>query len=261
MKRTHLTVDRRRFLKQSAWGLGLGLGGAMLPAPAAADAPQSHSRRIDDTQTIVFQGDSITDAGRSKDDRQPNQPHALGSGYVGLAAAQLLGEHPGSPWQCYNRGISGDKVFQLADRWEEDCLELEPDVLSILIGVNDFWHTLSGRYDGTAEVYEQDYRELLDRTRDALPDVTLIVGEPFVVLGGSAVDDERWSSEFDAYRVAARRVADGYDAIWIPYQTIFDEALQEAPVEYWAPDGVHPSPAGHYLMAQAWLDAFEKVLQ
>ncbi len=259
MPTSYASIDRRRFLKQSAWGLGLGLGGAGLAAPATrrlgASLPGGAAR------TLVFQGDSITDAGRHREDERPNQPYALGSGYVGLAVAQLLGEHPGSPWQCYNRGVSGNKVFQLAERWQEDCLDLTPDVLSILIGVNDFWHTLSSNYDGTPEVYERDYRALLERTRAALPDVTLIVGEPFVVRGGSAVDDDRWDSEFGAYRTAARRVAEEVGAVWIPYQSLFDEALRNAPVEYWAPDGVHPSPAGHYLMAQAWLDALEKSLQ
>lgn len=251
------SIDRRRFLKHSAWGVGLGLGWPVVPSSASA---ASRLEQRGEAQTIVFQGDSITDAGRSKDDQPPNQAHALGNGYVGLAAAELLGEHPGSAWQCYNRGISGNKVFQLAERWEEDCLELAPDVLSILIGVNDFWHTLSGSYDGTAEVYERDYRELLDRTRAALPEATLIIGEPFVLLGGTAVDDAQWDPAFDAYRAAARRVAEDYDAVWIPYQSIFDEALQEAPVAYWVPDGVHPAPAGSYRMAQAWLDALEQAL-
>ena len=254
----HARIDRRRFLQRSAWGLGLGVGWPAFHAAAAPNTPQPPLSPSQEMRTVLFQGNSITDAGRSKDDQRPNQPHSLGSGYAGIAAARLLGEHPGSPWQCYNRGISGNKVYQLADRWEEDCLALQPDVLSILIGVNDFWHTLSGNYDGTVEVYERDYRTLLDRTREALPDVQLIIGEPFALTGGSAVDDT-WYPAFDAYRAAAQRVANDYDAVWIPYQSIFDAALQQAPAPYWSEDGVHPTPAGNYLMAQSWLDAFGKV--
>lgn len=251
-------INRRRFLWRSMWGMGLGLSWPAVHPFAAPHAGRT-LHGADDGPVIVFQGDSITDAGRSKEDQPPNQAHSLGNGYVGLAAAHVLGERAGAGWQCYNRGISGNKVFQLAERWEEDCLNLEPDVLSILIGVNDFWHTLTHGYEGTVEVYERDYRALLDRTRTARPDVALIIGEPFVLRGGSAISDD-WFPAFDAYRMAAQHVADDYGAAWIPYQSLFDAALEKASVEHWAPDGVHPAPAGNHLMAEAWLDAFASVV-
>lgn len=172
-----------------------------------------------------------------------------------LVASKLLGNTPKDGWTCYNRGVGGDKVEDLAERWEADCLALDPDVLSILVGVNDFWYTVSGEYDQSADEYEQQYRALLHRTREAFPDVTLLIGEPFVIPGGSAVD-ERWRRPFGRYQNAARRVADDYEATWIPYQSVFNAALDEAPASYWAPDGVHPTAAGHYRMAQAWLEAF-----
>lgn len=252
-------IDRRRFLQRSMWGVGLGMG---WPAIHSFAAPHrvAASPPAEDGPVVVFQGDSITDAGRSKDDEAPNQAHSLGHGYANLAAAHVLGERPEAGWQCYNRGISGNKVFQLTQRWEKDGLNLEPDVLSILIGVNDFWHTLTHGYEGTVAVYERDYRALLDRTRDALPEVALIIGEPFVLRGGSAISDD-WFPAFDAYRAAAKRVADDYEAEWIPYQSLFDVALEKASVDHWAPDGVHPSPAGNYLMAEAWLDAFAAVTE
>ena len=249
MKSGFLPSNRRDFLRNSASGVALG---ALLPGMSIPSSI-SGRRRSDVDGVIVFQGDSITDAGRSKDDQQANVPRSLGSGYVGLIAAQLLGESPSGELEIHNRGISGHKVFQLAERWQEDTVDLRPDVLSILIGVNDFWHTLSHNYEGTVEVYERDYRALLDTTREALPEVRLIIGEPFIVAGGTAIDD-RWEA-FGAYQGAAARIAKEYDATWIPYQRVFDEALDKAPATYWAPDGVHPSPAGNYLMAQAWLDA------
>ena len=212
-----------------------------------------------DGRVIVFQGDSVTDSGRNRDRLAPNRPDGLGSGYAGMAAAQLLAQDPGAAWRCHNRGVSGHKVFQLAARGQDDCLDLRPDVLSILIGVNDFWHTLSSGYDGTVEIYERDYRALLDRTRAALPAVALIIGEPFAVTGGSALSDA-WYPAYAGYRAAARSVADDYGAAWIPYQSIFDEVLAQAPVEHWCPDGVHPAPAGNHLMAQAWLEAFQTVV-
>ena len=250
-------INRRRFMKQSAWGLGLGMSFPAISSAAFEEAASSLASPDESDNVIVFQGDSITDAGRSRDDQQANQTHSLGNGYVALAAAEVLGEQPAPRWQCYNRGISGNKVFQLADRWEQDCLNLQPDVLSILIGVNDFWHTLND-YDGTPAVYERDFRALLDRTQKALPDVKLIIGEPFAVEGGTAIDAQ-WA-DFDPYRTAAQRIAEDYNAVWIPYQSVFDEALAQAPASYWCPDGVHPSPAGNYLMAQAWLDAFDTAM-
>ena len=214
-----------------------------------------------DNMVIVFQGDSITDARREKEKQLPNQAASLGTGYVALTAAELLRKHAGENWLCYNRGISGNKVFQLAERWQADCLDLKPDVLSILIGVNDFWHTLSHDYKGTVDVYEQDYRNLLNLTRSSHPDVKFIIGEPFSVYGGTAIDSSKWYPAFDGYRAAAKRIAKEFDATWIPYQTIFDEALQKAGVEYWCPDGVHPSIAGNALMAKACLEAIDTVLK
>jgi lysophospholipase L1-like esterase len=160
---------------------------------------------------------------------------------------------PAAKLRFHNRGISGNKVFQLAERWEKDCLDLAPDVLSILIGVNDIWHKRGGHYDGTVETYEEDYDALLTRTRVALPEVKLVVCEPFVLRCG-AVDDS-WFPEFDGYRAAARRVAEAHGAAFVPFHSMFEDALAIGPPELWAGDGVHPSPAGAALMAQAWLRA------
>ena len=129
----------------------------------------------------------------------------------------------------------------------------QPDVLSILIGVNDIWHGLNGRYDGTVETYENDYRALLQRTRKALPKVQLVICEPFVLRCG-AVND-KWFPEFDHYRAAARKVADEHSAVFVPFQSMFDQALQFAPANHWAGDGVHPSSHGAALMADFWLQA------
>jgi lysophospholipase L1-like esterase len=255
MQPLHTPIPRRRFLQQSALGLGLGLSSPALLAASPAPGRSGTARAAQEAHVFVFQGDSITDAGRDKDDQVANASSSLGRGYVALAASQLLGEYPESNWQCFNRGISGNKVFQLAERWDADCLELNPNVLSILIGVNDYWHTLRSGYDGTVEVYESDYRALLDRTRETLPGVKLILAEPFAVEGGTAIDDAWMAGNFPEYQAAAKRVAQDYDAAWIPLQSIFDEALKKAPVAYWCPDGVHPAPAGNNLNAQAWLDA------
>ena len=202
--------------------------------------------------TILFQGDSITEYGREKEKELPNNAFSIGPGYVYLLTAQLMKTLPDRELIIYNRGISGNKVFQLANRWQKDCLDLKPDILSILIGVNDYWYLRNGMYDGTVADYERDYRALLNRTKEHLPDVTLIIGQPFVLPNTEAVD-ETWIEPMKGYQQAAKRVADDINTLWVPYQQVFNEALKYAPATYWTTDGVHPSVAGTQLMAEAWL--------
>jgi lysophospholipase L1-like esterase len=244
--------SRRGFLLT---GAGLSAGAlAALSSAVAAQSPTSAAHIISQGATILFQGDSITDVGRKKEQTDVvNQQSAFGNGYAWMAASQLLVSRPGDKLRFFNRGISGNKVYQLAERWQTDCLDLKPDVLSILIGVNDLWHKLNGNYDGTGEVYEKDFNALLKRTKEALPNVKLVVCEPFVLKCG-AVDD-KWFPEFDNYRAAASRVAETAGAVFVPFQAMFDRAVEYAPPESWAGDGVHPSPLGAALMAHTWLEA------
>jgi len=199
---------------------------------------------------VLFQGDSITDAGRNRASADANSAGALGSGYPLLVASAVLAARPGGALRFYNRGISGNKVPDLQQRWTTDTLDLKPDVLSILIGVNDFWHKLDHGYNGTVQDYEQQYNALLDATREALPNVRLIVLEPFVLRTGAV--DARWFPEFDERRAAAARVATHARATFVPLQTVFNQQTHSAPPEYWAADGVHPTPAGHAVIAEQW---------
>ncbi len=250
-------LDRRGFLKASTAALSLaGMAGlsAVSRAGAAEIAPSGPRVRLAKNDVILFQGDSITDSGRNRSKLEAaNDQPAMGTGYAWMAAAALLVDRPKDSLKIFNRGVSGNKVFELAARWDKDCLDLKPAVLSILIGVNDRWHKLDGKYDGTVQVYENDFRALLERTQKALPKVKLVICEPFVLRCGSVSD--KWFPEFDNYRAAARRVADKYKATFIPFQAMFDEAVKYAPPEQWARDGVHPTPAGASLMAHNWLKA------
>ena len=203
--------------------------------------------------TILFQGDSITDAGRDKKKEVANEQKAFGKGYAWMAASQLLISKPEHKLTIHNRGISGNKVHQLDARWQKDCLDIKPDILSILIGVNDIWHRLNGRYDGTVTTYEDDYRKLIERTKKHLPKVKLVICEPFVLKCG-AVND-KWFPEFDKYRAAAKRIASENKAIFVPFQSMFDEAIKYAEPKHWAGDGVHPSAHGASLMAHFWNQA------
>ncbi|SMD00594.1 SGNH/GDSL hydrolase family protein [Pedobacter africanus] len=246
--------ERRGFIKTISVG---GLLSLMNPALlSAAPAEKRKKITLSENDIILFQGDSITDAGRSRDNHDFNNTSALGRGYAFLAASQILNKHASKNLKIYNRGISGNKVFQLAERWDQDCFELKPNVLSLLIGVNDYWHKHNGKYAGTTKIYRDDLRKLLERTREKLPDIKLIIAEPFAVNKVSAVDDT-WYPEFNDYRLAAEEIAKEFNAVWIPLQKIFDEAQKKAPGKYWTGDGVHPSIAGAQLMADAWLDVME----
>jgi len=243
--------DRRSFIRKAA--LAGVMAGTIPEIVSAALAPAAIKKAtLGKDNVILFQGDSITDSGRNRDDSSPNSPGALGSGYAFLAAAAILEKYPELNIKIYNRGISGNKVYQLTERWDNDCLDLKPGIISILIGVNDIWHKLTGNYNGTPDIYRNDYIALLERTRKALPDVKLIICEPFGVTGVKAVDD-KWYPEFYEYQKAAREIADKFGAVFIPFQKIYDDAVKLAPGSYWTPDGVHPSLAGAQLMAAAWL--------
>jgi lysophospholipase L1-like esterase len=247
--------SRRSFIKKAALGTVAAISIPEILSAAMAKAKIKEIKLLKD-QVILFQGDSITDSGRNREEAGYNSPRNLGSGYPLLAGAALLNKYAGLNLKIYNKGISGNKVFQLAERWDKDCLELKPDILSILIGVNDIWHKLGGNYNGTADIYRNDYIALLERTKKALPGVRLIICEPFAVKGVKAVDD-KWYPEFYDYQKAARDIAQLFDAVFIPFQSVYDEAQKKAPGAYWTGDGVHPTLAGAQLMAKAWMKAIE----
>jgi lysophospholipase L1-like esterase len=213
--------------------------------------------------TILFQGDSITDAGRTKDDADQMPPanniHALGAGYAAKAAGKLLAGYPGHNLQIFNRGISGNRVTDLWNRWQSGFEIIKPDLVSILIGVNDTWHgAAKGTPENgtTPETYERVYRELLDRLKQNFPDVKLVICEPFALECG-AVLELNFHPDIEERRERAKKVADDYADVWVPFQQMFDELCHLAPPSHWAADGVHPSPAGHEKMAEFWI---QKVL-
>ncbi|MDR2232752.1 MAG: SGNH/GDSL hydrolase family protein [Tannerella sp.] len=248
---------RRDFLKRGAMA---GVGLALLPELAKAVVNKQYSTSaakitLKKDAVILFQGDSITDSGRNKESNVCNTLDQLGNGYTLFTATHLLKTHADRQPKIYNRGISGNKVFELRDRWEMEALAFMPDVLSILIGVNDYWHTLTGGYKGTVEIYENDLRTLLQYTKDKLPNIQLVLCEPFALRGGSAIEEQRWYPMFDAYRSALKKLSDEFKTVFVPFQSAFDEAMKLAPARYWATDGVHPNLPGRQLMADVWLEA------
>ncbi|GAB3908372.1 SGNH/GDSL hydrolase family protein [Mucilaginibacter boryungensis] len=246
---------RRSFIRNAAIGT---LASLTLPEIASAAFAEAEGKkiRLDVNDVVLFQGDSITDAGRDKTKTIPNDIGCMGNGYALVAGSGLLVNYPDKKLQIYNKGVSGNKVYQLAARWDTDCLDLKPNVLSIFVGVNDFWHTMTAGYKGTIETYRTDYKKLLDRTKQALPDVKLIIGEPYAVNGVNRVTDI-WYPKFYEFQAAAREIAEEYDTGFVPFQSVIDKAMKTAPGAYWTRDGVHPNMAGITLLAHAWLAAIK----
>lgn len=245
------TVSRRQFLTvAAATAAAAACAGGAKPGAAAPPSPTRAAGGV-----VLFQGDSVTDAGRSRPAAGPNNASAnnasaLGNGYPLLVASNILRDDPETPWQFFNRGVSGNKVPDLEKRWDADTIALKPDVLSLLIGINDYWHTKTLGYKGTAAEFETQLGALLARTKSSLPRVRLVVMEPFVLKIGAV--NQSWFPAFDERRAIVARVAKNAGATFVALQDSFDKAARRAGLVHWAADGVHPTPAGHALIAERW---------
>ena len=202
---------------------------------------------IADQATVLFQGDSITDAGRSRDNDA-----ALGTGYANVVAAWFGAMHPGKCVRFLNRGIGGNRAADLRARWDADCIDLKPDVVSIMIGINDTWRAFDRNDPTSAAAYAEDYRHILARTRDELGAQILVI-EPFVL--AHPEDRKQWRVDLDPKIQVARELAREFGAVYIPLDGLLAAACVEAPSAFWAADGVHPSQCGHAFIARTWLQA------
>ena len=209
---------------------------------------KSSPKRRDEMTTILFQGDSITDAGRSRED-----DINIGYGYPSLVRTALSCDYP-NQCEIYNRGISGNRVVDLYARIKSDIINIKPDVMSILIGVNDVWHELAVQNGVDADKYFKIYSMLIEEVKEALPDIKIVIMEPFV-LKASATEPqwELFYSEVRKRAEKAKEIAEKFNLTFIPLQDKFDEAAKKAPNDYWLVDGVHPTTAGHELIKREWL--------
>ena len=208
---------------------------------------------------IVFQGDSITDCGREKCGGAGFDCHGLGPGYPGMVAARLQCDRPEVDWKFVNLGISGNRIVDLYARWKMDCLNHRPDVVSILVGVNDTWHEAVRQNGVEVPRYARIYRELLAWTREVLPEVKFVLLDPF--LCPEAGECAAMVDEVAERRQVVAELAAEFGAVHIKTQELFDDAAKRAPQPHWSADGVHPTPAGHQLIADAWLAAAAPLLK
>lgn len=204
---------------------------------------------------ILFQGDSITDGGRSRND-DPN--HFLGHGYAYLISSRLGAELAEKQPTFYNRGVSGDRASDLYARWNEDTFSLKPDLISILIGVNDAWRIMNNEPSGVTDRLGRAYRHLLEETREVLPNTGLVLMEPFILKTGATVDKwDAWQEKIGQYQHLVRELADEFGAVFVPLQDVLNQATEKAEASYWLWDGVHPTAAGHELIARQWLSVVQ----
>ena len=207
---------------------------------------------LDPHSVIVFQGNSITDAGRNRLQMEANALPGLGQGYPRLIAQQLLGQDPENHYQIYNRGVSGDTLPDLVQRWEQDTLPLLPDLVSVLIGVNDLWQALNtvGKLD--LNRFQALYRGLLETTRRACPYTRLVLCEPFLLPVGGTPD--AWMGDVRELGKVTRTLAADFSAVFVPFQQALDRTAAATEPRNLLSDGVHPTPHGHRVLAECWLE-------
>ncbi len=211
---------------------------------------------------ILFQGDSITDAGRVYDNDT-----IVGRGYPLLVKGELGFAAPGK-FDFLNRGINGNRIVDLYARMKHDIINLKPDVLSILIGVNDVWHEFGMSPNGVAaDKYFKIYDMLIEELKAALPDLKIMILEPFIL--EEAINPEQWAntesrafvrSEVQKRAEMAKKIAEKHGLVFVPLQEGFDRLCVQAPAAYWLADGVHPTTMGHAFIKNQWLQGFKTLV-
>ena len=211
---------------------------------------------------ILFQGDSITDCNRTRE----NDAH-VGTGYALLIKAHLGFEHP-DQYEFYNRGISGNRIVDLYARIKKDIINLTPNYISILVGVNDVWHEFDcGGHNGVdADKFEKIYCMLIEEIKEALPNVKIMIMEPFCLKGSGTENTEeqpnKWNmlnTEVKKRAEKAKKVAEKYNLTFVELQNVFNKAAEVKEGTYWLKDGIHPTAMGHELIRREWMKAFEKM--
>ena len=205
-------------------------------------------------KTILFQGDSITDAGRAYHDI-----NNLGFGYP-LRVSGSIGFEEAGKYKFINKGISGNRIVDVYARIKADIINLKPDFMSLLIGVNDVWHEIDWQNGIDDSKFDKLYRMLLDEIFAVLPDIKIMLLEPFVLEGSATAAN--WSLFLEGTKAKAtiiKKIAEDYNLKYILLQDKFDEASKITGNDYWLSDGVHPTPYGHELITREWIKAFNEI--
>ncbi len=244
--------SRRNFLKSSViTGLITGLS----PTSIFAYDEMSLLNNVpskDNGLVFLFQGDSITDGNRGRNN-DPN--HIMGHGYAFAVASRIGADFPNAGYTFFNRGISGNKVPDLQKRWQTDALDIKPDVLSILIGINDTAASIDKPEEATTiEIFEKGYRDLLQSSKAANPNILFVLGVPFVYPVGNRKEKwEFWQQGTQRRAEVVRKLAVEFNAVLVDYPAAFAKVIEKPSTEYWIWDGIHPTVFGHEIMAREWI--------
>ena len=205
--------------------------------------------KLKNNDIILFQGDSITDGnrGRSKD---PNHIH--GHGYQYILAAEMYADNLTKNIEVINRGISGNRISDLYKRWEEDCIDLNPTVLSVLVGANDLYSNFEGNSGSSPEEYGKLYRKMLDEVLSHNSDTLIVIMEPFFGISENKKYSDYMRANIDYYSAEAKKTAEEYNAVFVPLQDMFNEYAKQTDIFRLLWDGVHPTTCGHHFIAQQW---------
>ena len=201
---------------------------------------------------VLFHGDSITDAGRDY-----NYPKNLGNGYPKFAAELISKRHPNTEFDFYNFGTSGSMTETLRHRWQADCIDYDPDVVSILIGVNDTWHGAYVKQWVSDEYYEECYRYCLEELKNKTK-AKIMIFEQFLIPPCPILWYAR--HDLDSKIHITRRLAREYADIFVPLDGIFAAESLHIDPSALAADGIHPTETGAKLIADLYADAFDKVI-
>ena len=215
---------------------------------------------------IVFFGDSITEMGRNRELNKPSDIESYGSGFPIFVANNLYKKHP-EKYEVINRGISGNTVAHLYSRVKQDVWNLNPDVLNILVGVNDVAHEINWKGGVSISRFEKTYRNIIEETIEQFPNIKIVLCEPFF-LKGSATENteeipdryERFLQVYDYAKVVAK-LAKEYNLYFLPLQERLNEAAKKYGTKPFLFDGVHPMISGAGLIADAWTKLFEEEIE
>ncbi len=209
---------------------------------------------------IVFFGDSITDASHGYHEEELYKYLNYGSGYVIQVAGRLFSDNP-VKHQIINKGISGNRIVDLYARIKSDVWNLQPDVLSILIGVNDVWHEIMSQNGVDIKRFEKVYSTLIEDTLERLPNTKIVLLEPFVLKGMSTSERFDEFLQVKDYAKVVKKLAHKYGLFFISLQDDFDKASEKYGVEPYLIDGVHPNIAGSSLIAEKWIKLFKDKIE
>ena len=200
---------------------------------------------FENNDVVLFQGDSVTDCGRTRGDES-----SLGEGYAMLVASWFTALYPEKTVKFINKGVSGDRVCDLKARWSEDCIQLKPTLVSILVGINDCWRRYDSNNPTSPEAFEKTYREILTQVKENT-EAKILLCEPFVL--PYPEDRKQWREDLDPKIHIVRSLAREFNAMLLPLDGLLNAVSVQKTKGFWAADGVHPTMSGHAIIAQEWL--------